>query len=202
MALNAYFVATEFCAVTARLSRLEAAAEAGNPLPRLALAVKKNLPMYLSATQLGVTISSLGLVRSWSPPSRLFLRLSLTCCGSMGETRSVVAYVDLVRDRDLAAHRHRGTDSQELGMRNRDEFLPLLALPLVAFSTLFYPLIWLLSAATTNLLKLGGFRMRPARRRVPHTADELRDLLEQSIEEALSRVATNRSSRGHSSSGT
>src|SRR5947208_14906412 len=60
VALNGYFVATEFCAVTARRSRLEAAA-AQNPLAALALRVKSNLTIYLSATQLGVTISSLGL---------------------------------------------------------------------------------------------------------------------------------------------
>src|SRR3954465_14081335 len=59
-ALNAYFVATEFCAVTARRSRLETAAEQ-NPLAALALRGKSNLTLYLSATQLGVTISSLGL---------------------------------------------------------------------------------------------------------------------------------------------
>src|SRR5437868_7048774 len=56
--MNGYFVATEFCAVTARPTRIRAKA-ATSALYRVAWSVKQNLGMYLSATQLGVTISSL-----------------------------------------------------------------------------------------------------------------------------------------------
>ena len=73
----------------------------------------------------------------------------------------------------------------------------------MAFTTLFYPLIWLLNAATNGLLRLGGMRVEPGKEAgVPHTADELRDLLEQSIEAAPSRAATPRSSPARSTSAT
>ena len=58
--LNGYFVATEFCAVTARKSLLEGLSEK-NLLARIALVVKSNLTLFLSATQFGVTMASLGL---------------------------------------------------------------------------------------------------------------------------------------------
>src|SRR3954467_4445151 len=60
VALNGFFVAAEFAAVTARTSRLEAD-ESPGLLTRLALDVKKRLDLYLSSCQLGVTLASLGL---------------------------------------------------------------------------------------------------------------------------------------------
>lgn len=59
--LNAFFVASEFAIVKVRPSQIEAQAkETGND-PKLALHVVSNLDGYLSANQLGITISSLAL---------------------------------------------------------------------------------------------------------------------------------------------
>src|SRR5438105_8971633 len=60
VALNGFFVAAEFAAVSARLSRLEAESSQ-RLLARLALRVKRQLDLYLSSCQLGVTLASLGL---------------------------------------------------------------------------------------------------------------------------------------------
>src|SRR5438874_4420638 len=60
VAANGYFVAAEFAAVSARLSRLQT--EASSSLfARLALNIKTRLDLYLSSCQLGVTLASLGL---------------------------------------------------------------------------------------------------------------------------------------------
>src|SRR5215813_6711688 len=59
--INACFVAAEFAMVKVRTTRLETQQEGGNLLARWAYAIVQNLSDYLSATQLGVTLTSLGL---------------------------------------------------------------------------------------------------------------------------------------------
>ena len=59
--LNGFFVAAEFSLVKVRKTRLAELAEAGSPRARIALDVATQLDAYLSACQLGITLSSLGL---------------------------------------------------------------------------------------------------------------------------------------------
>ena len=180
--LNGYFVATEFCAVAARRSRLETAA-AANPLAALGLRVKKDLTLYLSATQLGVTISSLGLGAVMEPafhavlaPLLGLLRLSEHASHVIG---LVVAFAI-----GTALHIIVGEQvPKNWAIRSADRFFPYFALPLVVFTYALYPFIWLISRATARLLRVGGMEVDADEAGVPHTADELRDLLEHSIEQ-------------------
>jgi CBS domain containing-hemolysin-like protein len=59
--LNGFFVAAEFGLVKVRSSQLDALAEDGNIRAAFARHVRNHLDAYLSATQLGVTLASLGL---------------------------------------------------------------------------------------------------------------------------------------------
>jgi CBS domain containing-hemolysin-like protein len=58
---NAFFVAAEFSLVSARRTRLDEMAQAGNTKARLARRAVQSLGRYISATQLGITLTSLGL---------------------------------------------------------------------------------------------------------------------------------------------
>ncbi len=58
---NGFFVASEFALVAVRKSRIEATAAEGDPAAKRLLAMLNNLNAYISATQLGITLSSLGL---------------------------------------------------------------------------------------------------------------------------------------------
>ena len=58
---NGFFVASEFALVAVRKSRIEAMAIEGNAAAKRLLAMLNNLNAYISATQLGITLSSLGL---------------------------------------------------------------------------------------------------------------------------------------------
>jgi CBS domain containing-hemolysin-like protein len=58
---NAFFVAAEFGLVGARRTRLDEMARAGNRKARLARRAVQSLDRYISATQLGITLASLGL---------------------------------------------------------------------------------------------------------------------------------------------
>jgi CBS domain containing-hemolysin-like protein len=59
--LNAFFVGAEFALVRSRRTRLEAMTRSGDRLARIALRASSNISRVLSASQLGVTLSSLGL---------------------------------------------------------------------------------------------------------------------------------------------
>jgi putative hemolysin len=58
---NAFFVAAEFALVGARKTRLDELANAGDGKARLARRAVQSLDRYISATQLGITLASLGL---------------------------------------------------------------------------------------------------------------------------------------------
>lgn len=59
--LNGFFVASEFAIVKIRSSTLDTMIEKGDARATIARLVTSNLEAYLSATQLGVTLASLGL---------------------------------------------------------------------------------------------------------------------------------------------
>jgi len=59
--LNGFFVAAEFAIVKVRASQVEIKANQGNPLGAYAKNITSHLDRYLSATQLGITLASLGL---------------------------------------------------------------------------------------------------------------------------------------------
>ena len=59
--LNAFFVLSEFSLVKVRKSRLEELIKEKKPNAQLAFEMSNKLDTYLSATQLGITLSSLAL---------------------------------------------------------------------------------------------------------------------------------------------
>jgi CBS domain containing-hemolysin-like protein len=58
---NGFFVASEFALVAVRKSRIEALVADGNRAAKRVLDILNNLGAYISATQLGITLASLGL---------------------------------------------------------------------------------------------------------------------------------------------
>src|SRR5215208_7369743 len=59
--LNGFFVAAEFALVKVRTTRIEELANAGSRAARLARRELQSLDIYLAASQLGITLASLGL---------------------------------------------------------------------------------------------------------------------------------------------
>jgi CBS domain containing-hemolysin-like protein len=187
VALNGYFVAAEFAAVGARASRLEAEADKGSFLARLALEVKKKLDLYLSACQLGITLASLGLGAVTEPAVVALLEPVLGFLGfhppAPGQHHLVAFIVALTISTSL--HVVVGEQApKNWAILHSDRALPLLAGPLTAFTYLFYPLIWLLNTVSNALLRLTGVDVSPgAHGGLPHTEEELRALLAQSVAE-------------------
>jgi len=185
VALNGYFVASEFAAVSARASRLEAEAEKGNFLARLAVDIKRRLDLYLSACQLGITVASLGLGAVTEPAVAALLKIPLGWIGlhaPEGGQHHVVSFV-IALTISTALHVVVGEQApKNWAILYSDRILPLLAPGLVAFTYLFYPLIWLLNWVSNALLRLTGVDVKnDAHGGLPHTEEELRTLLAQAV---------------------
>ena len=181
VALNGYFVAAEFAAVSARLSRLEASADT-SLLNRLAILIKRKLDLYLSSCQLGVTLASLGLGAVTEPAVAAIFQKPLLWVGVPAADLHAVAFT-IALAISTSLHIVVGEQSpKNWAIQHGDRLLPALALPLVLFTYLFYPLIWLLNAASNGLLRLTGVQIQKgAHGGLPHNEEELRALLAQAV---------------------
>jgi CBS domain containing-hemolysin-like protein len=183
VALNGYFVAAEFAAVGARLTRLESQSDEGL-MARMALLVKRRLDLYLSGCQLGITIASLALgfvteslLLGMVEP--LLVKIGL---GGSGGHHSLAIVIALTVS--TAMHVVVGEQApKNWAIHYADAMLPILAPPLILFTYTFYPLIWLLNAASNGLLRLTGVHIEHGGEHggLPHTEDELKGLLAQAV---------------------
>src|SRR5207247_8841283 len=167
-----------------RASRRASAAEKGSRRPRLALETERRLDLDLSACQLGITVASLGLGAVAEPAVSRVGGAPLRWMGlhAPAGQHHVVAFV-IALTISTALHVVVGEQApKNWAILYSDRILPLLAAPLVVFTYLFYPLIWLLNWVSNALLRLTGVDVkRDAHGGLPHTEEELRTLLAQAV---------------------
>ncbi|MBC8107965.1 MAG: HlyC/CorC family transporter, partial [Anaerolineae bacterium] len=181
---NAYFVAAEFAAVGARASRLEALA-GKSLLARLSVDIKKRLDLYLSTCQLGITIASLGLGAVTEPAVAALVDPILYYFGvpDPGPGKHTAYAIAIALSISTALHVVVGEVApKNLAIFYPDKMLPIVALPLVIFTYILYPVIWALNTASNGLLRLCGLDLKgDAHGGMPHSEDELRALLAQAV---------------------
>ncbi|MGV3641650.1 MAG: hemolysin family protein [Adhaeribacter sp.] len=180
--LNGFFVAAEFAIVKVRASQVELRAQAGNRLAKTALNMITHLDAYLSATQLGITLASLGL--GWigeSVVSEIILNI-MHAAGFQGSEAlahkiaipiafSVITVLHIVFG-ELAP--------KSLAIQRSEATTLAVAWPLQLFYYLFKPAIWLLNGFSNLLLKAIG--ITPVHGAEVHSSEELRLIFEQSKE--------------------
>ncbi|ANS73722.1 hypothetical protein AWM70_03325 [Paenibacillus yonginensis] len=179
--LNGVFVAAEFSLVKMRQSRLTQLVSEGNRRAGYALKVNQRLDAYLSATQLGITLASLGLGWVGEPAvSELLIeplmhRLGVTD-STLIKTVSVavgffvITFLHIVLG-ELAP--------KSLAIQKTEGTTLWLSAPLMYFYKLFMPVIWLLNTAANGILKLIG--VEPASELdAAHSEEEIRILMNQS----------------------
>ncbi len=181
VALNAYFVAVEFAAVSARIGRIKPLANT-SLFARAAVRVKTHLDLYLSSCQLGNTLAALALGAVTEPAVATLVAPVATLLHVGGELRTVVAFI-LSFAIAVALHIVIGEQApKNLSIRYADRILILLALPLVVFTALFYPAIWILNASANAVLRLVGVPPQGAGGgELAHSQEELRALLIQAV---------------------
>ncbi len=179
--LNGFFVAAEFAIVKVRASQLEALEADGNRAAGRARRAVDHLDAYLSATQLGITLSSLGLgwvgepylARMLQP---LFLKMGIESDGVIRTASFVIAFSIITFLHIVLGE----LAPKSLAIRKPVGTTIWVAQPLGWFYMLFKPAIWTLNGTANWLLK-HVFRLQPAsEHELAHSEEELRLILAES----------------------
>ncbi len=165
VAANAFFVATEFAFVKIPGSQLKSMQVKGKKDWRLGLAIRvtTHLDRYLSATQLGITLTSLGLGFVGEPVVALWLEKPIA---HLDAATGVLAAVHLSRDAVVVTisyliafagitffHIVLGELAPKFFAIQRPRTVVMWAgAPLVLFYHVCYPFIWLLNRTANRLL--------------------------------------------------
>lgn len=187
--LNGFFVAAEFAIVKVRASQIEVKAKSGSNVAKIAKHITMHLDGYLAATQLGITLASLGL--GWvgeAVMTRIVanffgwfnVELSGTLATNLGHVLafSIITVMHIVfgelAPKSIAIQRPVGTTMA-------------LSLPLRFFYIVFRPFIWVLNGFANLILKLLGFRQGISE--AHHSSEELQYLLDQGKETGVLNMA-------------
>ena len=177
---NAFFVATEFAIVKARASRIQELLREGVRGAAAAEDVLRNLDSYLSATQLGITLGSLGLGWVGEPAFAAVLRPIFSSVGLWSP--AVVHSIALALAFAVITFLHivLGELTPKFFAISRPEAVALVAAgPLRAFRRLCSPALWLLNSSASFVMRLLGIP-RVSNSELVHSEEELRILLAES----------------------
>lgn len=180
IALTAFFVASEFAIVKVRKTRIDQLVLEGNKKAVKAQKLVNNLDEYLSACQLGITMTALGLGWIGEPTFQVmltplfdFLNLDarLTTILSFIIVFSIVTFSHVVIG-ELAP--------KTIAIQKAETIALYLAGPLILFHNIMYPFIKLLNGSARALTGLFGFKAINETE-AAHTEEELRMILADSL---------------------
>jgi CBS domain containing-hemolysin-like protein len=180
--LNGFFVAAEFAMVRVRGSQIEIKAKSGSGVAKVARGILHNLDGYLAATQLGITIASLGLgvVGEGVVTNivlRAFMAVGITLTPGFITASHVLSFIAItvlhIVFGELAP--------KSLAIQKSVRTTLAVSLPLRFFFVVFRPFIWLLNGFANFILKLFGITTLEGGE-AHHSSEELQYLLEQGKE--------------------
>lgn len=181
---NGFFVASEFALVAVRKSRIETLANEGSKGAQRLLAMLNNLNAYISATQLGITLASLGLGWVGEPAVAALLEPVLIRVGELtGATflasGAVLHTISFIIAFSLITFLHIvfGELAPKTAALEISERVSLwCALPLQIFYRIFYYPIRALDWTGTKTVRLFGLHPSGEHGSV-YTEDEIRQLI-------------------------
>ncbi len=180
--LNGFFVAAEFAIVKVRASQIELRAQAGSSLAKIALSMINNLDAYLSATQLGITLASLGL--GWigeKVVSTIIINIMVWAGFQGNEALAHSIAIPIAFAVITILHIVFGELAPKSLAIQRSEATSLaVSIPLRFFYFVFRPFIWFLNGFSNLILR--AFGITPVHGSEVHSSEELRLLFEQSKE--------------------
>ncbi|PQF22792.1 hemolysin family protein [Enterococcus mundtii] len=159
IAITAFFVASEFALVKIRRSRLEQLEKDDVKNAKLALHVTHHLDDYLSASQLGITLTGLiigwvgegsvaALLEPWIGQLPIGRGISATISVAIGFI--LVTYVDVVVGELLP---------KSYSIVNTEQVVLFVVRPLHYFYLAMFPFIWVLNHSAASLGKLLGVKL-------------------------------------------
>ncbi|MEA0563932.1 MULTISPECIES: hemolysin family protein [Lysinibacillus] len=180
LALTGFFVATEFAIVKVRSSRLDQLIAEGNKKAIAAKHVVSHLDEYLSACQLGITVTALGIGMVGEKTFEFMLHPLFEMVGisdkymtifTIGTAFAIATFLHVVVG-ELAP--------KTAAIQKAETITLLFAKPIMFFYKIMYPFIWFLNGSARVLV--GLFGMKPAsEHELSHTEEELRLLLSESF---------------------
>jgi CBS domain containing-hemolysin-like protein len=176
IAINAFFVIAEYALVRSRRTRLEQMREEGVRGASLALEQLGDINQYISAVQIGVTLTSIGIGALGQPALADILKgpLGGASSGAAVAIAVILAFLIIASAQLVAGEmvpKFYAIDRAESVARR-------VARPLQLFSTLFHPFIVMLTAVADRILRLLGVDMNSERR--GGSPDELKRLIAES----------------------
>lgn len=180
IALTAFFVASEFAVVKIRTSRVDQLVAEGNKKAVLAKKVVSDLDYYLSACQLGITVTALGLGALGKPTverllypvfNYLDVPASISSIASYAIAFILVTFLHVVVG-EMAP--------KTLAIQFSEKLTLMLAPSLYWFGKIMYPFIWALNGTSRVLLR--GFGVKPAKHDQAYSEDEIKIIMNQSYE--------------------
>jgi CBS domain containing-hemolysin-like protein len=155
--LNGFFVAAEFSMVKVRSTRIEELIKQGTARARNASKLVSNMDEYLSATQLGITIASLGLGWIGEPA---FAELFQPAFEGLGALEPVLAHSFAVTVAFLLItflHIVLGELApKSVAIWAPEQVVLATAAPMVLFYRISYPFNWALNSTAAAILRLFG----------------------------------------------
>jgi CBS domain containing-hemolysin-like protein len=179
IALTAFFVATEFAIVKIRTTRLDQLVAEGNTKAVAARKVVGNLDEYLSACQLGITITALGLGWLGEPTVEhllhpLFVEFDLS--ESVSSILSFIIAFALITFLHVVIGE---LAPKTLAIQKAEAVTLRIAKPIMFFYKLMYPFIKTLNGSAR--IFTGWFGLKPAsEHELAHSEEELRLILSES----------------------
>src|ERR1044071_966590 len=155
--LNAFFVAAEFALVRSRKAHLQTDADAGKRGAATAVNMMDDLSRYLSAAQVGITLTSLGLGFLGEPAIGSLLE------DAFGEgvphwvsTTRWITLADLIT---TSIHITFGEQVPKIyAIQKAEPVARWVSRPLLIFSKIFIQIIGILTVASNVILRLLGLR--------------------------------------------
>ncbi len=176
---NAFFVAAEFALVSVRRTRVEELIAKGNLAARTVKRVIHDPDRFIAATQLGITIASLGLGWIGEPafahliePLFGFLPNAWVAPAAHAVTASAIAFTLITFLHVVVGE----LAPKSVALAYPEQTALLVAQPTMVFENIFRPVIWALNGTGNGLLKLIGLQ-RPIGHQLVHSIEELKMLV-------------------------
>jgi putative hemolysin len=183
---NGFFVAAEYALVTVRRTRVQELMDQGNRRARRVDVLQQQPNRFISAIQLGVTLSSLALGAIGEPvvsdliesafgslPGNWQGGLALTVSAILAFT--VLTFFHVVMGEIVP---------KSYTLQHAERVALVVAVPIDAFYAVFRPFIWTLIAASSAVLRWLGLPPE-ARRTAVHSEEELKMLVTASREQGV-----------------
>ena len=180
IAATAFFVATEFAIVKVRTTRIDQLVAEGNKSAIRAKKVISNLDEYLSACQLGITITALGLGWLGEPTFEILLHPLFEFFGLSGSITSVLSFIVAF---SLVTFLHVVVGElapKTLAIQKAEAVTLKLSGVLILFHNIMYPFIRALNGSARALTGLFGLKMISESEEA-HSEEELRMILSDSF---------------------